>query len=119
MPDITSKPYLCPSPVAVGSQLCLVWLEQLALQLFSPPSRPQTMAVELTPGLAAIAWFDRVASSSNPVVGLSRGDTSGPCTLQPLSLPQALLHKLRGVLPEPQPHSLSALPARQPRRGQQ
>jgi len=69
--------------------------------------------------LRTTPWFDRVASSSNPVDGLSRGDTSGPWSLQPLSLPQALLHRLRGVLPQPQHHGLGAPPARQPRQRQQ
>lgn len=44
------------------------------------------------------AWFDRVASSGNPVDKLSRGDVAGSWDLVPIELPPILLKDLKEYL---------------------
>ena len=44
------------------------------------------------------SWFDRVASSDNPVDGLSRGKMDGPWQLEDIVFPPALLWELRTYL---------------------
>jgi len=65
--------------------------------------------------LHATPWFDRVASPSNPVDGLSRGDMAGPWSLQDLHLPERLLHQLRALSQGP-PQRTSDGPARKRQR---
>ena len=65
--------------------------------------------------LHATPWFDRVASPSNPVDGLSRGDMAGPWSLQDLHLPERLLHQLRALSQGP-PQRSSDGPARKRQR---
>ena len=49
--------------------------------------------------LACLPWFDRVASKSNPVDGLSRGDMSGPWrSVEPARIPKGLLTVIRDEL---------------------
>jgi len=66
------------------------------------------IAFTTLPALKQLAeeLFDRVASSSNPVDDLSRGDMTGPWTLQELHLPARLLQQLRGLSQSPPQRTL-------------
>ena len=49
--------------------------------------------------LRCLPWFDRVASASNPVDGLSRGEVAGPWSfVQRASAPKGLLMAITAEL---------------------
>ena len=50
---------------------------------------------EQVASMGIFVWLDRVASASNPVDGLSRGDFSGFKHVQRMTVPQGLIHRLR------------------------